>query len=268
MYANAGAPVQEDLRTKEWSECRTTIGRLDTILADLRKFGFSLVTTLLTASGIVATLKGGGALAGGTAAAFVSIMVLVAALFAVDTYYQVLLRAAVERAIVLEAQERRLDLSRNLKVEADGSAASFVTVGLYLLLLATAAGLGLLAAGGLGLGLWAQGPSGLARLVATGLAPTSGKLWLAVVAAVALVTPWTRRGPRWLPRTLASILAVGVFGGPVGIAWLASARARGGAAAWILFLATFLAVGMTIYWVWVQWRWPVHPGPADPNPPR
>ncbi|HEX9413988.1 MAG TPA: hypothetical protein VF916_10840, partial [Ktedonobacterales bacterium] len=35
---------------KEWAECRATIGRLDTILEDLRKIGFSLVTALLTAN--------------------------------------------------------------------------------------------------------------------------------------------------------------------------------------------------------------------------
>jgi len=41
---------------KEWAECRTTIGRLDTILEDLRKLGFSFITALLTAGAILSFL--------------------------------------------------------------------------------------------------------------------------------------------------------------------------------------------------------------------
>lgn len=37
----------------DWQECRVTIGRMNTILEDLRKYGFSLVIGLLTASGLV-----------------------------------------------------------------------------------------------------------------------------------------------------------------------------------------------------------------------
>src|SRR4030088_5422 len=46
----------DDLRFKEWSECRTTIGRLDGTLVDLRKVGFSIVTGLLTASALLGYL--------------------------------------------------------------------------------------------------------------------------------------------------------------------------------------------------------------------
>src|SRR5260221_1634211 len=47
-----GGTIQsaDDLRFKEWQECRTTIARLDTVLEDLRKVGFSIPVTLLTAS--------------------------------------------------------------------------------------------------------------------------------------------------------------------------------------------------------------------------
>ena len=38
---------------KGWGECRALIGRLDTILSDLRKYGFTLVTGLFTASALV-----------------------------------------------------------------------------------------------------------------------------------------------------------------------------------------------------------------------
>src|SRR5579872_5083994 len=39
----------DDLRFKDWQECRTTTGRLDGTLEKLRKVGFSLITGLLTA---------------------------------------------------------------------------------------------------------------------------------------------------------------------------------------------------------------------------
>jgi len=76
-----------------------TIGRLDTLLQDLRKFGFSLVTGLLTASGIVSGIAGNRDV---LPPAAVVVMVLVLAWFEVDTFYQVVLSGAVERAMDLE----------------------------------------------------------------------------------------------------------------------------------------------------------------------
>ena len=65
----------------EWQECRTTIGRLDSTIADLRKFGFSLVTVLITASGFlgqqVPSLES-------KISVSVAIMILIAVLFAID----------------------------------------------------------------------------------------------------------------------------------------------------------------------------------------
>jgi hypothetical protein len=81
------------------TERRATIGRMDTILGDLRKFGFSLVTGLLTASSLV----GAGNSVTALPAAALAIMVLVMALFGIDMHYQVLLSATVERAIDLES---------------------------------------------------------------------------------------------------------------------------------------------------------------------
>jgi len=84
----------------DWQECRATIGRMDTVLEDLRKYGFSLVIGLLTASGLL-----GGAANNQPVLPLASliIMVLVVALFGVDLYYQVLLSGTVERALDLES---------------------------------------------------------------------------------------------------------------------------------------------------------------------
>jgi membrane protein YdbS with pleckstrin-like domain len=88
----------------EWAECRTTIGRMDTALEDLRKYGFTLVTGLLTASGLVGSATSSTTASQLVPAASLVVMVLVLGLFAVDMYYQVLQRGAVTRAIELERQ--------------------------------------------------------------------------------------------------------------------------------------------------------------------
>lgn len=147
-------PIQsaEDLRFKEWSECRTVVARLDTILVDLRKTGFAFVTALLTASTFLSLLGVPGA-SNATAtpveargAAFIAIMVLIAALFAVDNYYDVLLSAAVERALDLETQMKPpVRLTKYLSFNAANTFSTWVTLLLYLILLGTAGGLGLLA---------------------------------------------------------------------------------------------------------------------------
>ena len=119
----------------EWKECRATIGRLDATSADLRKFGFSLVTILITAD----SFQGGR-----TMSVSIAIMTLIAALFAVDRYYTVLLNAAVERALDLEGpridfQDPSKDrLTQVISLHAISSGAVFVTPLLYAgLLLAT-----------------------------------------------------------------------------------------------------------------------------------
>lgn len=94
--------IEKDVRkiVDELQECRTTIGRMDTALEDLRKFGFSLITGLLTASALVGGLASNARLAL-PVAGFV-VMILVTALFGIDMYYQALLSSAVERAMDLE----------------------------------------------------------------------------------------------------------------------------------------------------------------------
>ena len=137
----------DDLLFKEWTECRATIGRLDAILVDLRKVGFSFITALLTASSFLSLVdpKSAAAPTPMRAAAFVAIMVLIAALFAIDSYYQILLSGAVERALDLEVKTHPpLRLSKYLSINIQHTWATVVTLILYLVLLLTAGFLGLL----------------------------------------------------------------------------------------------------------------------------
>lgn len=129
----AGFPTGIDLT--EWQECRKTIGRLDTTLADLRKYGFSLVTLLITASGFLGEQR---ASAEQRAAAAVAIMVLVTVLFAIDRYYTLLLNGAVERALDLEGPTMSMDdlrqdkLTQVISVYAINSGSAYVIPALYL----------------------------------------------------------------------------------------------------------------------------------------
>jgi hypothetical protein len=132
---------------KEWSECRSTIARLDAILVDLRKVGFSFITALLTASSFLSLVdpKSAAAPTPMRAAAFIAIMVLIAALFAIDSYYQILLSGAVERALDLEVKTHPpLRLSKYLSINIQHTWATVVTLILYLVLLSTAGFLGVL----------------------------------------------------------------------------------------------------------------------------
>ncbi len=71
---------------------------MDSVLADIRKYGFSLVTLLLTASALITTANP----VADRAAASSVVTVLVLVLFLMDRYWWVLLREAVHRATELE----------------------------------------------------------------------------------------------------------------------------------------------------------------------
>jgi hypothetical protein len=122
----------------EWQECRQTIGRLDSTIADLRKFGFSLVTVLITASGLLSQQVPSS---GSKASVSIAIMILIAVLFALDRYYTLLLNGAVERALDLEGPKmNRQNLSQDrltqvISVYAINSGAVFIVPALFLGLL-------------------------------------------------------------------------------------------------------------------------------------
>ncbi|HEY7985165.1 MAG TPA: hypothetical protein VID73_13395 [Ktedonobacterales bacterium] len=133
---------------KEWSECRALIGRFDTILADLRKYGFTLVTGLFTASALIGGLGPTTPTAGNRAAVFIGIMVLIVVLFFVDTYYETLLNGAVERALDLEHLARRtVDLTNYLATNAARNGSTLATCFVYVGLLFTAGFVGFSVAG-------------------------------------------------------------------------------------------------------------------------
>ena len=97
-------PKSEVKPEQEWLECRVTVGRFDGYLADIRKYGFTLVTLLLTASALVTPANS----AVDRPAAAIVILLLLLALFMIDMYYWVMLKAAVGRAAELEGAPDRI----------------------------------------------------------------------------------------------------------------------------------------------------------------
>ncbi len=129
-------PVGGDLT--EWQECRQTIGRLDATIADLRKFGFSIVTVLITASSFLGQQVPSFE---SKTSVSITIMILIAVLFTLDRYYTLLLNGAAERALDLEGPRiSRKDLKEDrltqvISIYAIDSGAVFIAPALYIGLL-------------------------------------------------------------------------------------------------------------------------------------
>jgi hypothetical protein len=129
-----------DLALAEWQECRTSIGRFDSIIADNRKFGFTLVTGLLTANALV---SGTGHARASILAALIT-EVLVLALYLIDRYYWVLLLESVIRATDLEVKLVELKLTQYLSKLAQATEADIAALAAYVIFMAVAAALPLL----------------------------------------------------------------------------------------------------------------------------
>ena len=167
----------------ELSECRQTIGRMDTLLEDLRKYGFSLVTGLLTAGSLVGATTSAAALP----LAGVVVMVLVLALFGIDMYYQVVLSAAVGRAMDLEALTHDPQIRITSSVSRNATLAHTTTTifFLYATLIVTAMGMGLFGANRWGLRLPVVAAAAVALALMTGY-------WFYVRAVTRLNKPKAR----------------------------------------------------------------------------
>jgi hypothetical protein len=110
-------PLLDHLQ-KEWEQCRQRIEAVDGTLADLRKFGFSLITGLLAGTGLVGGAAGllgaSKPLPQGVVAVLIAInCILVFVLYVVDRYYVVIQQGAVQRAVDIE---RALNLRLSLAI--------------------------------------------------------------------------------------------------------------------------------------------------------
>ncbi len=98
------AEKAQDFQTAQWSESRKVVENLDGTLVDLRKYGFTIITSLMAATSLIyqATPTGGPITPGVKFAVIVANLGLIAALYAVDCFYQTIQRAAAHKAVMLE----------------------------------------------------------------------------------------------------------------------------------------------------------------------
>lgn len=251
--AIAAPRVRDDtLATKDWEECRTTIGRFDGVLVDLRKFGFSIITGLLTVMfgyfGLEKAAAAGSVNATGAGALFIAIMVLIAALFGVDANFQVLLRAAVRRARQIEQRfGYQLQVTEQLSLNAMASGVNYVTLYVYLVLLLTAAAFGLLAANALS----PVQPTMKPDFQSAG----SWALIAGVIVVVALVFVHSR-SPRW-PWKSVLIEGFGLWAVLTGATVLAKTIVYGDAPKVMYFVVgagALFALFVQIYWIFLDTR--------------
>lgn len=89
-------------RLEEWKHARDTIKDFDDRIHDLRKYGFSVITTLLTITGFLSTAGVDPITEPARVAVIAAIMLLIVALRYMERNYQMFQRAISDRARILE----------------------------------------------------------------------------------------------------------------------------------------------------------------------
>lgn len=107
---DAGSSESSDSRLTEWTTTRQVIDKFDGYVNDLRKYGFTLVTGLLAATGYLSSAPGTAISAGAKLGISVAMLGLIVTLAYLDGAYRSLQRGAIARAIILE-RSLNLDLT-------------------------------------------------------------------------------------------------------------------------------------------------------------
>jgi hypothetical protein len=98
--------TSNDSGALEWQTARTLVDNVDQRLNDLRKFGFGLITGLLSVDALLASI-----IASWKLAALIGTLLLIVAVELIDRNYRVLQTAASTRAQILERRSR-MDLTQ------------------------------------------------------------------------------------------------------------------------------------------------------------
>jgi hypothetical protein len=131
--ASEARPPRRAHKLSEWKECRTQIARIDKAIADLRKYGFILLAGLLTAKAyLIVDVDGTAPQLGSRFAVSLVMMLLIYALFVVDRYHEVLLKATLKRSYALE-NELGMSLTHSVSILATESHVDRWGVQLYVL---------------------------------------------------------------------------------------------------------------------------------------
>jgi len=98
------ASDERDTHMAEWQVARDVLQSTDNNLHDLRKFGFSFVTSLLAAESILLPSVAGGLPDDVKLGAYLATLLLIFVLHLIDENYRVLENAAAQRALVIERE--------------------------------------------------------------------------------------------------------------------------------------------------------------------
>ena len=122
-----------DIHLEEWKSARALLQFFDDKLHDLRKYGFSFVTALLSAEGILLSsdLARGAPVQAKFAVFFVTLM-LILALHLIDKNYRVFEKAATTRALVLE-RKLNIELSEIITDRYRIEQVNGAVIGVYVL---------------------------------------------------------------------------------------------------------------------------------------
>jgi hypothetical protein len=99
--SNGNGKLENDKSFQEWKECNEKIAKFDNILIDLRKYGFTVASSLMTAGSFLG-LQTYTEFQPFQIVIIFATMALVAVLYWLDIYYQTILAAIILRTQVLE----------------------------------------------------------------------------------------------------------------------------------------------------------------------
>lgn len=117
---------------EEWKECRKAIEQYGKFCGDLRKYGFTIITGLLSANAYLFISV--PEITPWEKCAISSIMcLLIIGLFMSDRYYLTLVRGSVHRAIIIERRKDfPMDLTTHLHIYAKKAKIDFHTIFVYI----------------------------------------------------------------------------------------------------------------------------------------
>jgi hypothetical protein len=108
----------KDFAFNEWQEARAIMARFDNNLHDLRKYGFSFITALLAANGLISQGGSSAVPNGVKAAILMATLGLIVALKMLETHYRLFQKAASIRARLLE-NRLNIDITNDLSLFYD-----------------------------------------------------------------------------------------------------------------------------------------------------
>jgi len=97
--SNGNGKIENDKSFQEWKECNEKIAKFDSILIDLRKYGFTVASSLMTAGSFLG-LQTYTQFQPFQIVIIFATMALVAVLYWLDVYYQTILAAIILRTQV------------------------------------------------------------------------------------------------------------------------------------------------------------------------